>query len=160
MTCSSLNQSSNRYRVLAASLPPYNQCKKRIAELICIAAAVWMLAGCHTTTNKSSEINSGLSETTVSSSVMTRPLISSQSPVEKYGSKKNVMRFHCGSARKYWLSIRLKQRRTPTDPMTTQTPVLRTPTSAKMPHQGIGRVGGTRSLSVNIFRISLQKTAY
>lgn len=89
MACSSLNRSSKRYRVPAASLPPYNQCKKRLAELICIAAAVWMLAGCHTTTNKSSEINSGLSETTVSSSAMTHPPISSQSPVGKYGSKKN-----------------------------------------------------------------------
>lgn len=89
MACSSLNRSSKRYRVPAASLPPYNQCKKRLAELIYIAAAVWMLAGCHTTTNKSSEINSGLSETTVSSSAMTRPPISSQSPVEKYSSKKN-----------------------------------------------------------------------
>lgn len=89
MTCSSLNPSPNRYRVPTVSLSAHHQRKKGLLEFTCIAMAVWMLAGCHTTTDKSSEMNSDLSETTLSSSVMTHPPISSQSPVEKYGSKKN-----------------------------------------------------------------------
>lgn len=89
MTCSSINQSSNRYRVPTVSLSTFHRRKRGLLEFTCIAVAVWMLAGCHTTTDKSSEINSDLSETTSSSSAMTHPPISSQSPVEEYGSKKN-----------------------------------------------------------------------
>lgn len=89
MTCSSLNPSPNRYRVPTVSLSAHHQRKKGLLEFTCIAMAVWMLAGCHTTTDKSSEINSDLSETTLSSSVMTHPPISSQSPVQQRSSKKN-----------------------------------------------------------------------
>ena len=89
MACSSLNQSSKRYRVQTVSLSAYHRYKNELVEFICITTAVWMLAGCHTTADTRSGINSDLSETTLSSSVMTRPPISSQSPVEKYGPKKD-----------------------------------------------------------------------
>lgn len=89
MACSSLNRCSKRYRVPTVSLSAYRRYKNGLVEFIYITATVWMLAGCHTTADTRSGINSDLSETTLSSSVMTRPPISSQSPVEKYGPKKN-----------------------------------------------------------------------
>lgn len=89
MTCSSLNQRSNRYRVPTVSLSAYHRRKRGLLKFTCIAVAAWMLAGCHTTTDKSNEKNSDLSETTVSSSVITHPPISSQSPVQQRSSKKN-----------------------------------------------------------------------
>lgn len=89
MACSSLNQSSKRYRVPTVSLSAYHRYKNELVEFICITTAVWMLAGCHTTTDTRSEINSDLSETTLSSSVMTRAPISSQSSMQQRSSKKN-----------------------------------------------------------------------
>ena len=139
MACSSLNQSSKRYRVPTVSLSAYHRYKNELVEFICITTAVWMLAGCHTTTDTRSEINSDLSETTLSSSVMTRAPISSQSSMQQRSSKKNDGEVPLWERPEILAKYPVKAKKNPdgsydySDP-----PFLRTPIFVKTPHQGIG----------------------